>query len=898
MTAVAESLSKVGEPVVLQYAKSLVTKTSGQVSPQVLLLRAQPVWDGPTQMLVTVNLGEVITVEVRVCESPLAIRDAMLERDPSKYLVVLTNCADSDLGLGILSRVYNQRVVTPSMLEAVKGSFAAREVDSSLTSLGWVDEPLVLLAPSGGWPVAPAGVLTRDHALSHLTARLLGGEISELDPSSILNWTLSPTSTALFREQPKQVREGIIAWVSEVVGPVAALALRSVMQGRLIDALTIGLVADVLWGDYPATPEVIAARTRLEKFTGVINIDPVVARSLADSARGAAQRMDAQRDPGFPGLLDRATALFSDVEFTEGASRSTLLRAGFDARVKALAEAIRGYLTGVPGSIHTVEPAFEELLRHDQAGQDQATNVARMAVRLTRWLATAPGPKPTDLHQAVLRQARENAFVDWAAADVWVGSTSPDIASVWSDLFSAVRVRRDLTDREFATLLADATQRGVLPENLVLVESAVVQLIKPLVQKDAGVLVILVDGMSTAVAAELTEEAMKSGWYEAVPEADGARTAVLAALPTLTKFSRTSFFTGSLQEGAQTQEKSGFARLTGGQLFHKGELSGVAGQALPNSVLTAISSDAGMCAVVLNTVDDALSKANPGGTDWTIHGVQHLAPLLEEAGRAGRTVFLISDHGHVIERGGLPNSIAGAEARWRTPSSGPLDPSREIVLTGKRVLADGGSIIAAVDESLRYANKQAGYHGGASAAEVVIPVIVLSRTPDQLLPAGWIPATPQSPPWWNDPVAMGEIPVVVVTRPKKQAPAADQGTLEIDIPVVDSSVGTATNNALVDLLLKSPIYQAQKKRQGTRAVPDDRMAAIISVLLTQSGRVHQDTLAASAGIPTFRLLPTLGAVRRQLNLEGYTVFSTDVDNVTIILDADLLRQQFLEGVGE
>jgi len=710
-----------------------------------------------------------------------------------------------------------------------------------------------------------------------------------------LNWTLDPTATAQFREQPVQVREGIINWVSDVVGPVAAIAMRSVMQGHSIDALTIGLVADVLWGDYPATPEVIAARTRLESFTGVQNIDPLVARSLADSARGAAQRMAAQRDPGFPGLLDRATALFTDVHFAEGAKRSTLLPAGFDSRLSAVAESINDHLSGVPGSLDKIERVFENLLRHDRARQDRATDVARMAVRLTRWLQTPSEGKPTNLDQAVKRQVRENSFVDWAAADIWVGSTAPDIASVWAKLFAAVRERRDAADREFAALLADATERGVLPDQLVPVESALVRLIKPLVQPKAGVLVILIDGMSAAVAAELAEEALHLGWYESVLESQGARTAVLAALPTLTKYSRTSFFTGSLQQGAQSQEKNGFAELTGGELFHKGELSGAAGQALPGDVLAAIRSEAGMCAVVLNTVDDALAKADPGGTDWTISGIQHLEPLLAEAARASRTVVLISDHGHVIERGGPSTPIAGAEARWRSRETGPLESNREVVLTGNRVLAEGSSIIAAVDESLRYTTKQAGYHGGASAAEVVIPMIVLSRAPETLLTAGWVPAVPQVPAWWNDPVAI-EAAAIPVPKTKKQVEAPDQGTFEWEINEQGPSIDPTSNSALVAALLESPIYQAQKKRQGQRAVTDERMSAIISILLTQAGRVHQDTLAASAGIPAYRIPSTLSAVRRQLNLEGYNVFSTDVDQVTIILDTALMRQQFLEGV--
>jgi hypothetical protein len=35
--------------------------------------------------------------------------------------------------------------------------------------------------------------------------------------------------------------------VTETIGPVAGLSLRTVAQGRHVDALTIGIAADVLW---------------------------------------------------------------------------------------------------------------------------------------------------------------------------------------------------------------------------------------------------------------------------------------------------------------------------------------------------------------------------------------------------------------------------------------------------------------------------------------------------------------------------------------------------------------------------------------------------------------------------------------------------------------------------
>jgi hypothetical protein len=67
---------------------------------------------------------------------------------------------------------------------------------------------------------------------------------------------------------------------------------------------------------------------------------------------------------------------------------------------------------------------------------------------------------------------------------------------------------------------------------------------------------------------------------------------------------------------------------------------------------------------------------------------------------------------------------------------------------------------------------------------------------------------------------------------------------------------------------------------------------MITALLDNNGRLHQDTLASAAGIPVPRIGPTLAALRRQLNVEGYEVVSIDPDRVTVLLDVTLLREQF------
>ncbi len=554
------------ELLVRQYAQTLVSKAGTASEARVLALRAQPVWRGRDHFEFAGPDGESQRVLVRACVSSLAVREAISARTPEDYLILLTDRSDADLGLGILARCFNQRVETLDMWVGVEQAFKAHQIDPLLRRMAWAAEPLVVKAPTGGWPIAPTGILTREHALSNLTGEILGLRVSELDPSGLLTWTLDAAAMARFREQVPAVQAGLIDWATDNVGPVAGIAMKSATTGYSVDSISIGLVADVLWpGTSVVSADVVAARVRLEAWTGIRNLPESTARILADSCRGIMQRMTEQRDPARPGILARATALFTDVQYPSGAEQSMVLSAGYEARLRTLAGLIHTYLAEPGAGTARIEQAFTDLLQHEQAASDRQTPVARMAVRLVRWLSVADGADPTTLRDAVHRQARVDAWVDWAAADIWVGSSDQGIAGAWAALFAAVRTRRLSHDRQFAALLADSTERGVLPTGLIPVENLIRDAVVPLATAGDGVLLIVVDGMSVAVASELVEEATRSNWYEIVPEIDHQRTATLAVLPTLTKYSRTSLFAGQLAAGQQADEKRTFPALAGGR---------------------------------------------------------------------------------------------------------------------------------------------------------------------------------------------------------------------------------------------------------------------------------------------------------------------------------------------
>ena len=148
---------------------------------------------------------------------------------------------------------------------------------------------------------------------------------------------------------------------------------------------------------------------------------------------------------------------------------------------------------------------------------------------------------------------------------------------------------------------------------------------------------------------------------------------------------------------------------------------------------------------VLNAVDDHLAKSGQMQLAWRFDSVRLLPALLMEAHAAGRAVALTSDHGHVLEAGGVKLPGDG-EGRWRSAAASAT--AREIEIGGARVRAATGleRIVLPWSETVRYGSKRNGYHGGVSLQEAVAPVGVYVGPGETL--AGWEPAPASYPPWW------------------------------------------------------------------------------------------------------------------------------------------------------
>ncbi|MEW2442718.1 BREX-2 system phosphatase PglZ [Micromonospora marina] len=862
---------------------------------EAIALTARPEW--PADPVLTVDGTRVRVVP---CPTPLAARAALHDRADGERLVLLTELTDSELGDGLLAHLSGQKVRKIDPWNLVRQMFGGvKDLDPTLVRAGrWVADALTDHAPDAGWPVPPGAVLTRDHALRSLASALLDLSPAELDDSGLVQWSADAHRQLRFTTLPDTVAEGITAYLAGTAGWTAVPIMAAVRAGHGVDVIPLGLLAGLLWpaaGGTAAEVEAAVGRTRLEPRFGGLRLSPHQADGLHRAAEAWIYRtVDAgDRDEAMR-MLRRAETIAAEIGISALLGASTVLPSGFGHRLRAFAAAVR---LAVPagGSAQAVavtraQSALATVEEH-RAGEPRRVETARMALRLLRWLHHADGPAPATMWDAVHRQVREDGWVDRARLDIFAGDTDPQVADAYRLLHRAVDDRRSRHDKQFATLLAAATSAEVEPGALLWVEDVLDRVVQPILDHGRRVLLLVLDGMGVAAATELAESVTSSGtWVELTPDG-GPRTGVLAALPTVTETSRCSLLSGRITTGGQSAELKAFGRRwPGGRLLHKSALRAGAGAALDPDVRAAIEDvSVPVVAAVVNTIDDALDRSDPGTVVWGADTVTAVGDLLAAA--TDRVVVLVSDHGHVVDRG--PESVVlpstSGENRWR-PATGPTGEA-EVAVSGSRVALGGGSVILPWREEVRYGPRKAGYHGGAAPTEAVIPLLVLAAGDDRAVP-GWAGAPVSSPEWWREPLAETAVPASVALPSGRRSfarTAEPQAERLFELAPVTAAASPVTPD-LVAALLASERYA--QRRDPRMPLSDERVAALLGTLLAGGDRATFDTLAARAGVPAHRITGTVTVLRRLLQVEGYPVITIDPDGATVRLDRRLLIEQF------
>ncbi|MBF6231833.1 BREX-2 system phosphatase PglZ [Nocardia farcinica] len=902
--------------------------------PVILLLRGEPEWEGDPVLA----LADGRRARVVVGASPLAVHEIVLaharEIDPDpRVLLVLTSVEEHDLDPAILVRTDRGRVHTVDRWDIVRESFDANALDPWLKRESWACEALLDAAGAQGWPAEVTGgvLLSRGPALTALAARRLGIEVAvdRIDPLSLLEWSQRPGAPQLLLDLRAPEREGLAKFLSETeqCGATGAIVTALVWTGHGAEAVAYGLVCAALWRHATADNTVYQARGRVERWLGdnppavgpeLDRLLETFSRTCEDYVRDLLVKARTSTDPHDEAdeaarharklvdtVLGQADLLVRQFGAGAAAEHSPLLRAGLEARFTAAGKAL------ARGDIEKIDNAVTALRAHDLAADHRVrVGRVRMAQRLTRWLHTEPDPTSLDSVAAALdRQMRDTAWADRALDYLDAGGDdNADLRIAYEALATRARTLRREFDREFAKNLAAWTEAGTPPGAMLTVETFLHRVVRPLT-RDHRVLLVVVDGMSAAIATELAGELRGTfAEYDPLPgNGTPYRRCMAAALPSLTAVSRTSLFAATLMKGDQKTEQRlfpqhGFWNGREAKVFHKSDLRSRPGERFGADLSTALADQNCHVAVVLNTIDDRLAKeVKLDDSGWEAREIGDLRALLSVATSNGMVVLVTSDHGHVVDRHSVPVEATNIEsARHRLPA-GEHDrrAENEIPLHGPRVVwpEPGASIVALWDTDSRYTTQKAGYHGGASLAEMTIPVLAFLPFEAER-PADWRELGDQRPAWWRDNTDALPQPRASYDGPKantgagKKAAVATSDQITLDIPLPSEPLPRQATSVVDDLiteLLASEVFEAQLL-VPQRKPPVQKVEKAIRALL--EGPQSTTAIAQRVGFPPTRAAGFAAVLRQVLNVDGAQVLETLPDGRTLRLHVGLLRTQF------
>jgi hypothetical protein len=846
------------------------------------------------------------TARVVRAETVFGVREALLSAEREKgRIILLTPLQQGELGNDVIARLARSRLFPVDHWASLCTLFKAKELDRSVCDPA-VAQALLEHAPADGYPPVSAGVLDAGTVWRAVCRHVFEMGESEPDLISLLLWASTKAGQKRYTSTSVELRESLRARLAGTLGEPAESVLRFTASGAGESALALAVACQVVFG--AGEDEVLdAAAARMEQYHDNKPISKVVGRTLGRVAAEGVADLDRREDPrASQQHLQRADELLRQFRCDDYAHRSPLTRLGYEQRLDRLGAGIEAAIDA-PGVTATerVEALRREVAAHRIGGlARRAEQVARahMAVRLVRWLSQPPLSFPPSLSGMANVYRRELAFADWAREAVCRGDEVAGLSRAYQRLDQAVLARREEFNRSFARSLADWTATGSTGTDVYGVEDVLSRVVARVVEAGNHVLVVVLDGMSWAVCHELLDDIRQEHWSEATLDVNSSPPPpVIAAVPSVTSYSRTSLLSGRLEAGDSAVEKRNFEAHAALRqccdkkyppvLFHKKELTeGTRGVVADDLGRAVISPHHRVVGVVINAIDDRLSGAQQIRDDWTVNRIGPLAPVLKLARDAGRVVVLASDHGHIWHRPdsrALPSEGGG---RWRPEGAALRDG--EIRVVGSRVRETGGSrsVITLWPEVAHYGRPQNGYHGGLAPQEMVCPLILLTNASSAY--SGLYPCEYPKPDWWSpapEPTtAVAEAPALPVAALPKQA-----ASLFDDLPADEEQKSPSeAGESWIDRLFASPAYKSQRELIRRHAPEDELVRRTLEVLTASGGIMTPAAFCKATDVPVARLDGLIARVQRLLNVDGYEILTLSRAENRVELNVAKLRRQF------
>lgn len=856
-------------------------------SARVLLVQADPE--------AVPDLGSVggVAVEVHGARSPLAVR-RLLHAQGDEFLVVLTDCDAATLGDDVLARAYANRVHPIDRWAAVRSLFRVRGLAADLVRRPHLADALIEFCPLAGYPQPTVQVLDLDTATATLVRVALDIDDSVDDLAGFFRWLDRPEAIARVAAARPTYLEDLLPALEDRFGSGVGVALAAVSADRAEELLPLAISAGVVHGGDAPDP---AASARLDEWLqrpslsseayrrAAAAAEDVITRSATDPARAAAYTEQAER-------------MLADLGALHLAERSDLLPVGFVQRLDAAGRALRHWKDhDDPAAAGAATTAVNRVRSHRGASTSpHRLERLDMAARLIRRRSAAM-VFGTTFADAVAGYEADGAWFDAAWIAISRGDTDAQLGALYGELAGEIAVERETDGLRFARLASEAAE--TLPSDLIGVEDVLARVVAPLADV-RPVLLLVLDGLSWPAFTDLVTELDPRGWapYRRGAEAGIAPFTAVAALPTVTEVSRTSLLAGKLRTGDQGSEQRAFTAHQAlvdvspdapPVLFHKRHLRAGGLDTLPEGALDAVADDhRRVVAVVLNNIDERLKDVAPPPDRWRLRDLDPVGPLLDEARRAGRTVVITADHGHILDRDAEVRQGDRGGERWRRADLPPAEG--EVAVEGPRVVTDDHRAVLPWREQVRYGPRHNGYHGGITPRELLIPLVVLSSDdlPSEL---GWVATSFRRPVWWQDTSVLRAAPAAAPPLPPIDQPSLfEQPTVLVPDTPPPATAAEPETLAWVEALLTADRFRQQRANPRVR-VGDDELRRMLRVLdATGTMAIAEERLALEADLPAARIGRYIAQLQDLVNVDGYGVVT--VADGEVRFDRALLARQF------
>ncbi len=866
-------------------------------------LHVAPSWQGPSQVDFEFGPANVVRADT-VFEIRQALRTA--EKNKSR-LVLLTSLQQAELGHDVVARLARSRLLDINHWSSLCSLFKAKELDRTVCEPA-IAQVLMDYAPPDGYPPVSAGLLDAGTVWRAICRHVFDMGEREPDLVTLLLWA-SSKGVERYQKAGDEICACLRQRLVNNLGEAADSVLRFIESGAGPDTLALSVVCQVVFGEGDQTV-LDAAAARMEQYHGNKPVSKNVGRTLAKTVIDAIADLDRHDDPRIAQQhLQRADVLLKQFLCDDHAYRNNLSLLAYEQRLGRLGIEIKQAIENkTDEAIAACEVRLADINQHRMAKlgrRKEQVSKAEMAVRLVRWL-NQTGTVPPSVSEQANSHIRELSFVDWAREPLCRGGDETDLSTAYQLLDKTVLERRTEVSRVFATALADWTAVGSTAAGVIGVEDVLGNVVSKVIGAGNRVLLVVLDGMSWAVCHELLEDIRQDHWFEStLDESNIPPVPVIATIPSVTNYSRTSLLSGVLVKGDQNLEKKNFEankalveccdKRYPPILFHKKDITegnrGVLAEVVRKKVL---SNNHKLVGVVINAIDDRLSNAQQVIDHWSISRIDPMRKLLRLARDSGRVVILASDHGHVWHRPDGERRPYEESSRWRTNDGSCAED--EIVMQGERVMQNGGdkSVIVPWTEKVYYKMQHNGYHGGATPQEMICPLILLTDKSSAY--SGLHRCEYPKPDWWSAaPVATPEVvePQVTITVPSAPPTLFDMQPKQEKKPKpTKKAEPQEAGEVWIDQLIASAAYKDQKKLIRRHAPDDDSVRASLTALAASGGIMTPAAFANAANVPAARLDGMISKLQRMLNVDGYEILTLERNENRVEVNITKLKRQF------